>query len=190
MENSQARFFNTITKNKILVCLALVFLFLSGCSKKDSGGGGTEQLDNYYFKATLDGRKINFRAANFQGGGNDDRWEHIVVGGFEGPWVPGDLIGPPGLSFEIWRLGGNIGTGAYSTPEEEKMTAKYNIQTANGTIIYNTYWADDKFNLKIDAISKKGINGSFSGTVRNEDGKAVKITEGSFNLPYEDLINP
>jgi len=190
MKNSKAHLLDTTFKNMIIVSLTLIFLFVTGCSKKDAEGGGTEQSDDYYFKATLNGRKINYRAANFQGGGNDDRWEHIVVGGFEGPWVPGDLIGPPGLSFEIWRLGGNIGTGSYSTPAEEKMTAKYNIQTANGTIIYNTSWADDIFNLKIDEISKKGIKGSFSGTVRNEEGTAVKITEGSFNLPYEDLINP
>jgi len=189
MENLKHNLITKTFKKAISVCLALIILLLTGCDKKEAGRGA-EQSDDYYFKATLGGRKIVYRAANFQGGGNDDRCEHIVVGGFEGPWIPGDPIGPDGLSFEIWRLGGNIGPGQYSTPAEKNMTAKYTIQTEGGTIIYNTYWADDLFNLKIDAISKQGIKGSFSGTVRNQEGKAVSITEGSFNLPYEDLINP
>jgi hypothetical protein len=34
------------------------------------------------------------------------------------------------------------------------------------------------------------VGGTFSGTVRIIAGKAISITEGSFNLPYETRVNP
>ncbi|MDQ1165484.1 hypothetical protein [Flavobacterium sp. SORGH_AS_0622] len=71
------------------------------------------------------------------------------------------------------------------------MVARYAIQTPNGTILYNTRTADDIFTVKIESISKSGIKGTFSGKVRNmESGAVINITDGSFNLPYMDIVNP
>lgn len=164
-------------------------LVLVSCSSDDNGSDNSGS--DYYFRASLDGRKVDFYDVNFQGGGNDNRFEHIVVGGFEAPYPTkvGELI-PPSLDFEIWRTGGDIKAGTYSTPTEPEMVARYAIQTTNGTIVYSTRTADDVFTLKIESISKNGIKGTFSGKVRNLDsGVAIEITEGTFNLPYEDIIN-
>ncbi|RZJ54458.1 MAG: hypothetical protein EOO44_04930 [Flavobacterium sp.] len=168
---------------------AISTIVLSGCSS-DEGGSDKNESD-YYFRATLDGRKVDFYNANFQGGGNDNRFEHIVIGGYETPFPKIGEPLPPSLDFEIWKLGSDIKAGTYSTPAEEEMVARYAIQTTNGTILYSTRTADDIFTVKIESISKSGIKGSFSGTVRNLDsGKAITITEGTFNLPDSDLVNP
>ncbi|MBB4802612.1 hypothetical protein HNP37_002687 [Flavobacterium nitrogenifigens] len=168
--------------------LVLTFLFFA-CSSDD---GGSDKTSDYYFKASLDGKKINFYNVNFQGGGNDNRFEHIVVAGFEAPYPTkiGEQL-PPSLDFEIWRTGGDIKAGTYTTPQEPEMIARYAVQTANGTVVYNTSAADDIFTVKIESISKNGIKGTFSGKVRNLDsGKAIEIKEGTFNLPYEEIVNP
>nr|WP_294782647.1 hypothetical protein [uncultured Flavobacterium sp.] len=179
----------TVHIAKQLLYVSFTVLMLSSCSGSDSESDNN--TSDYYFKATLDGRKINFHTVNFQGGGNDDRFEHIVLGGFETPYPTTGGIAPPSLDFEIWKLGGNITTGTYATPAEEGMIARYAVQTSNGTILYNTSNADDIFTVKIEAISKNGIKGTFSGKVRNLDsGKVIEITEGSFNLPYKDIVNP
>ena len=172
----------------VFLYLAVITLSISAC-KKDNGGG-TNAANDYYFKASLDGRKINFHTVNFQGGGNDNRWEHIVIGGYETsyPASGGDV--PPSLDFEIWRLGGNITAGTYVTPAEPEMIARYAVQQPDGTLLYNTSYSDDVFTVKIEAISKDGIKGTLSGTVRSMAGQAIIITDGSFNLPYQTLINP
>ncbi|MFW0718314.1 hypothetical protein [Pedobacter sp. N23S346] len=183
---------NIIQPRFLLLFMTLLtasMLFSLGGCKKD-GGGGAEEAKNYFFKATVGGKEINYYSVNFQGGGNDDRWEHIVVGGFESSLLSNTNPGPPGLDFEIWKQGGNIGVGTYSTPAEMGMIARYYIQTDKGTLIWNTSWADDVFTVKIEEISKQGIKGTFSGTVRNQAGQAISITNGSFNLPYNDLVNP
>jgi len=168
---------------------AFILLF-SACSSDD--GGSDENKSDYYFRASVGGRKIDFRTAKFQGGGNDDRFEMIVVGGFDGPHPTktGEVM-PPSLDFEIWRVGGNITAGTYSTPAELEMMGRYAIQTKDGTILYNTATGDDLFTVKIESISKKGIKGIFEGTVRNvSSGETISITEGTFNLPYDEIVNP
>lgn len=168
---------------------AFIVLF-SACSSDD--GGSDENKSDYYFRASVGGRKIDFRTAKFQGGGNDDRFEMIVLGGFDGPHPTktGELM-PPSLDFEIWRVGGNITAGTYSTPAELEMIGRYAIQTKEGTILYNTAIGDDLFTVKIESISKKGIKGTFEGTVRNvSSGETISITEGTFNLPYDEIVNP
>lgn len=167
--------------------LTVITLGLSACSKDDGGGPGTK---DYYFKASLNGRAINFHTVNFQGGGDDNRWEHIVIGGYETSYPTSGGSIPPSLDFEIWKSGGNISAGTYATPAEEGMIARYAVQTADGTLLYNTSNADDIFTVKIEKISKEGIKGTFTGTVRSMAGASISVTDGSFNLPYETLVNP
>lgn len=172
-----------------LVYVSILAVLFCACSSNDNGSDLNES--DYYFKATLNGRKINFYNTNFQGGGNDNRFEHIIVAGFEDHYPTAAGTIPPSLDFEIWRTGGDIVAGTYSTPVEPEMVARYAIQTPDGTIVYSTNAADDVFTVKIESISKSGIRGTFSGKVRNlNSGTAIEITEGSFNLPYEDIINP
>ncbi|QXU42875.1 hypothetical protein [Pedobacter sp. D749] len=170
-----------------ILCFIIVSMCLSGCSKDDNGGG--EPTGDYYFRAKIGEKEVNFHNVNFQGSGDDNRFEHIVVGGYESSYPLSGPI-PPSLDFEIWRLGGNIAAGTYVTPAENKMIARYAIQKTEGTLLYNTSFSDDVFTLKIEAISKSGIKGAFSGTVRNSAGEAIEITGGTFNLPYETTINP
>lgn len=181
LKNRTARFVKQFFYVSILAVL------FSACSSDEKGSD--ENNSDYYFKAALDGRKINFYNVNFQGGGNDNRFEQIVIGGDETPSKTGQLA-PPSLDFEIWKLGGDIKAGTYSTPTDQEMVARYAVQTPNGTILYNTRAADDIFTVKIESISKSGIKGTFSGKVRNLDsGAVIEITEGTFNLPYLDVIN-
>lgn len=174
---------------KQLFYVFILAVFFSACSSNDSESDNNKS--EYYFKATLNGRKINYYDANFQFSGNDGRFEHITIGGFETPYpkTPGQLA-PDSLDFEIWRTGGNIPAGTYSTPTEPEMVARYAVQKKDGTIVYSTLTADDVFTVKIESISEKGIKGTFSGKVRNNSGDVVEITEGSFYLPDSDLVNP
>ena len=169
-----------------ILCLIFISMCLSACSKDDNGGG--EPTGDYYFRAKLGGKAVNFHSVNFQGGGNDNRFEQIVIGGHETSYPASGPVSPS-FDFEIWREGGNITAGTYTTPGEN-MIARYAIQKSDGTLIYNTSYSDDVFTVKIEAISKTGIKGTFSGTVRNSVGGAISITDGTFNLPYETLINP
>jgi len=170
-----------------LLYLVIIALSLSAC-KKDGGGG--ELTGDYYFSARLDGRKIDFHTVNFQGSGADGRFEHIVVGGYETSYPTSGGPVPPSLDFEIWKLGGNITPGSYATPAEQKMIARYAVQKSDGTLLYNTSFANDIFTLKIESISKTGIKGTFSGTLRNMAGQSISVSEGSFNLPYKTIVNP
>ncbi|MFC1223350.1 hypothetical protein ACFE6N_06040 [Pedobacter sp. BG31] len=169
-----------------ILCLIMIITCLSACSKKDDGVG--ETTGDYYLRAKVGGKAINFYKVNFQGGGNDNRFEHIVIGGHETSYPASGPVSPS-LDFEIWKIGGNITPGTYATPAEN-MIARYAIQKSDGTLLYNTSYGDDVFTVKIEAISKTGIKGTFSGTVRNLAGEAISITDGTFNLPYETIINP
>ena len=174
---------------KHILYVSVLAVLFSACSS-DEGGSDKAESD-YYFKATLDGRKIDFYTVNFQGGGNDNRFEQIVIGGYEAPFSKAGELAPPSLDFEIWKQGGDITAGTYSTPTDQEMVARYAVQTKDGTILYSTRTADDIFTVKIESISKSGIKGTFSGKVRNLDsGIAIEITEGTFNLPYLDIVNP
>lgn len=173
--------------NLFLFLLTTIFLF-TACS--DDDGSGTASSSDYYFRASLDGRDVDFHTVNFQGGGDDNRWEHIVIGGYETSFPTDGSQIPPSLDFEIWRLGGDITPGTYTTPSEPNMIARYAVQTGNGTLLYNTSFSDDAFTVNIESISNDGIKGTFSGTVRSQAGVAIVVSEGSFNLPYEDIINP
>ncbi|WP_293788144.1 hypothetical protein [uncultured Pedobacter sp.] len=169
-----------------VLCFILITVCLSACSKNDDGGDAP--AGDYYLRAKVGGKAINFYKVNFQGGRSDNRFEHIVIGGHETSYPASGPVSPS-LDFEIWKIGGNITPGTYATPGEN-MIARYAIQKSDGTLLYNTANGDDVFTVKIEAISKTGIKGTFSGTVRNLAGEAISIADGTFNLPYETIINP
>lgn len=169
-----------------ILCFIMITICLSACSKNDDGGD--VPTGDYYLRAKVGGKAINFFKVNFQGGGNDNRIEHIVIGGHETSYPPSGPVSPS-LDFEIWKIGGNITPGTYATPAEN-MIARYAIQKSDGTLLYNTSYGDDVFTVKIETISKTGIKGTFSGTVRNLAGESISIADGAFNLPYETIINP
>ena len=172
-----------------LLSIFLIVMIFSACSSDDNGSDNNNS--DYYFKATLNGRAMTFYNVNFQGSGDDNRFSHITIAGFEDHYPTAQGTVPNSLDFEIWRTGGDIKAGNYSTSTEPEMVSRYAVQTSNGTIVYSTQPFNDIFTVKIESISKNGIKGTFSGKLRNlESGKAIEVTEGSFNLPYEDIINP
>ncbi len=172
---------------KVFFLLIVLSMGVSSCSKDDDI---SDHPQNYYFRASIDNRKVDFHSVKFQGGGNDNRWEHIVIGGNEKSTPTDGSLPSPSLDFEIWKQGGDIKAGTYATPAEEGMIARYAVQTNNGTLLYNTSVADDVFTVHIESISKDGIKGTFSGKLRSMEGQAIDVTEGSFNLPYDEIINP
>jgi len=178
-----------ISLNEVLFCLVLAGLILSACSKKNGGSNSSQSSGEYYFRAKLNGTPKDFQTVKFQGGGNDNHWEHVVVGGYEASVTANSGALSPSLDFEIWRVGGNIGTGTYVTTTEPQMISRYAVQTGNGTMLYNTINAKDVFTVKIDAISKDGIKGAFSGTLTNSTGVSISVKDGVFNLPYDKLVN-
>ncbi len=180
-------FFLTGRVSRIFFLLILLCMGLSSCSNNDEV---SDHSEDYYFRASLDNRKVDFHSVIFQGGRNDNRWEHIVIGGNEKSSPTDGSLPSPSLDFEIWKQGGDIKAGTYATPEEQGMIARYAVQTNNGTLLYNTSTANDVFTVHIEAISKDGIKGTFSGKVRSMEGNVINITEGSFNLPYDKMINP
>lgn len=176
--------------NKAFFCLVLMSFIFSACSKKNSGSNASQPSGEYYFKATLNGTPKDFHTVKFQGGGNDNRWEHIVVGGYEASVTTNSAALSPSLDFEIWKIGGNINAGTYVTTTEPQMISRYAVQTGNTTMLYNTINASGVFTVKIAAISKDGIKGTFSGNLTNSAGASLSVKEGSFNLPYDQLVNP
>jgi hypothetical protein len=179
----------TFRLTKKLLYFSLIALIFSSCSSDDNSTDNN--TSNYYFKATLDGREINFYNANFQGSGNDGTFSHITIAGFEDHYPTAQGTAPNSLDFEIWRIGGDIKAGTYSTTTEPEMVSRYAVQIQGGTIVYSTQAFNDTFTVKIESISRNGIKGTFSGKLRNlNSGEAIEVTEGSFNLPYEDIINP
>lgn len=171
----------------ILLMMLLSGFIMFSCSRPNDE---PEDRQGYYFRAGVDGRKVDFHSVIFQGGGNDNRWEHIVAGGHEQSLPADGSLPSPSLDFEIWKQGSGIKPGTYATPAEEGMIARYAVQTSSETLLYNTSFADDVFEVQIEAISKEGIKGTFSGKLRSAEGKAIQVTEGSFNLPYDTIINP
>lgn len=170
------------------IFLAAIFLLaLIGCSK---GGNDTKPSNEYYLRATVGEKKIDFHMANFQLGESNGKITYVTVGGVETSPPSDGTLPPSGFDFSIWKLNGDITLGTYLTNIEEDMSATYFIYANKRQIFYDTISANDVFAVKIDAISKKGIKGSFSGTVRNETGEAIKVTDGYFNLPYQTIINP
>lgn len=61
----QASLRQRLTRCKIFLYLIVIAISLSSCSKDEGGGSGTS--DDYYFRASLDGRKVDFHTVNFQG---------------------------------------------------------------------------------------------------------------------------
>lgn len=127
--------------------------------------------------------------ASYQLGGDKGSIEFVTIGGTESS-NPTDGVLANGFTFEIWRAGGSLNTGTYDVRTEEDMYVVYYLQSKNRTIEYDATWANDPFIVKIDAISKTNIKGSFSGTLRNELGQTISVTEGAFHLPNEVIINP
>lgn len=170
---------------KITNLIFILLLFLAGCSKKDDTTG-----KNYYLRGTINGKKINFKMASYQLGGDKGSIELITIGGREASTTTDGALSSNGFTFEISRPNGSINSGTYNVRTEEDMYVLYYVQSKNGTIEYDGTWASDTFIVKIDSISKTNIKGSFSGTLRNETGETILITDGAFYLPTDVIINP
>lgn len=187
---------------KSWIVLVVVFAFF-GCSKDDNDGGAGNK---YYFKAKVNNEPYNFlHTAQFQGGGNDNKWQHIVIHGYVSDYDSFKPLeeSPHGFGFDLWNEGGDFPPGTYtqngggSYDNEDPLTysidMEYHIQTADqGTIQYDARETED-FTLTIIEVSKsKGVKGTFKGTISNEDNINDKkvITDGEFYLPFEELVNP
>lgn len=189
----------------LLFCIAIVaFLFFPGCKKGD--GDTAPDPNKYYFRAKLNGVQKDFlHRAGFHGAGNDNRWEHLILIGYDEAFDPATPLEDLPLDFEIeiWNEGGNITPGTYTeagggpydteTPNDYDLDAERHVQTMdNGTRQYDASENKD-FKLVITEISKeKGIKGTFTGTIVHEDNAndIILITEGELYLPYDAVVNP
>ena len=185
-----------------VVGVLMAGVLFSGCSKED--GGGT--YNTYYFKANINGEQYNFlHSAKFQGGGNDNKWQHIVISGYISATDGSEPLEqqPHSFGFDLWNEGGDFPPGTYTQnggiwdgvddirAETYSIDMEYFIQTKEGTVQYDARETGD-FTLEIIEINQSnGIKGKFKGTISHEDNINDKmvITEGEFYLPYNELVN-
>lgn len=183
---------------QLIFAIALLFIsssLFTSCGKDGDGPNGNN--GDYYVKAKFDGKEVNFKfQPSFQGGGNDGRLEHIVLGADLKSYTdlkPGEF--PEGFSIEIWNEGGNITPGSYSVLaggevdyEDPKSYTLEGIYMITGTSRY--YGSDTKdFTFNITELNKdKNIKGTFKGRIMlNDDSKKViTVTDGELFLPYSD----
>ncbi len=184
-----------------VVCMLMANVLSTGCSKNDDGGADNK----YYFRAKVNGQQYDFlHSAQFQGGGNDNKWQHITIGGYISATDFSKPIeeSPHAFGFDLWNEGGDFQPGTYTqngggpyddeSPSSYSIDMEYHIQTADqGTIQYDARETGD-FTFEILEISKSnGIKAKFKGTIAHEDDINDKkvITDGELYLPYEDIIN-
>lgn len=175
-------------------------LAFAGCTKDDENNGPD---NGYYFKAKVNGQQYDFlHDAIFQGGGNDNKMQHVGVYGYAAKPIEQS---PHGFGFDLWNEGGDFLPGTYTQnggagggidyedPESYSVDMEYHIQTADhGTVQYDARETGD-FTLKILEISRSGgIKGTFEGVITNENdfSDQMEITEGEFYLPHEEIVNP
>lgn len=197
------KFVMQVVVKPLLPGIAIVgCLFFSGCKK---GGGEAPPENAYYFRAKLNGVQKDFlHVAKLQGGGNDNRWEHMILGGYDEAFDPATPLEDLPLDFEIeiWNEGGNITAGTYTeaaggpydteAPNDYDLDGERHVQTSNGTDQYDASESKD-FKLIITELSKeKGIKATFTGTLIHEDNPndIIHVTEGEIYLPYDKVINP
>ncbi len=195
----------TPIKSALLVFSSLVLLWAASCGKTDDTPAPGSTGD-YYFRAKLNGKQLDFlHSAQFQGGGNDNRWEHIIFSGYESKYDASKPLEewPHNFNVDMWNEGGDFPSGTYTeagggphddeAPNSYDVDGEYHIQTKDhGTLQYDARETND-FTLTITEISAgKGIKGTFKGTLSNENDFSDKITvtDGEFYLPPDAIVNP
>ena len=184
-------------KNIFKFLLGIFFLF----SMLNCGGGSSDDdVDQkYYFKAKLNGTEIDFlHSAKLQGGGNDNRFEHITLSGYDKKLPNSSNLNdvPPAFGIEIWNMGGNIGSGTYSqagNPTDNNTPASYSLSGEYHPTPFIQYDAKvtQDFVFTITELSKTdGIKGTFKGKLisSQEPGKVIEVTEGELYLPYDIMV--
>ncbi|MGM1427804.1 hypothetical protein ACS126_01010 [Sphingobacterium lactis] len=184
-----------ITQLLFTLCLVLGFtMVLSSCSKDEDGPSDS---GNYFMKAKFNGELKEFKQQpSFQGGGNDGRLEHIVLGADEIYFKdvkPGEMS--PGFVIEIWNIGGDIKNGTYTYNGgggiDRDDANSYSLKSYYMLDGYTRYGANETENLTMvitELQRDKSIRGTFKGvfTLNDESGKTITITDGEFYLPYRD----
>ncbi len=162
-------------RNKFRIVFAIIIaLFLAGCGKSKDVGG-----DEYYFTFKIDGQQMNFSdLTSFQMGEKDGKVPLIVVIGVKEPGPLQEQFG-----WSLVRDGADFKPGTYTMASTDRaLDAQYAIKKY--TEIYESDNTND-FKVTIESYDKTdGIRGTFSGTLRTEDGKTVKVTEGKFHAHY------
>lgn len=173
--------------------IAVLFV-ISGCEKDEEAAPGAD----YYFEATLNGSEKDFlHQASFQGGGNDGRWEHIVIGGYEEPIPPGELDEediPAAFVIDLWNEGGTFETGTHistgETPPDTPSPLDFSMDGEyHPDVTYQFDQRDNgRFTLTITELSSEtGIKATFDGIITHEN-EVVEVTDGKLYLPFEEVV--
>lgn len=183
-----------LEKNSLWATFYIVIagLLLTGCSKNDGGPDNTSA--KYYFSAKIDGVKKESEKKEIYG-------MHAQVLYTEG-------IGNQLLVSGRWRTSttdpkelGGIDLLVQPFPKQ-KGTFPVGISSSFNVI---SYWVDmspvdeneDVYSTEqpgvagkivIESFSNGEIRGTFESTAKNENGKMVKITDGSFYMPVDTSL--
>ena len=165
-----------ILKTERMSRLLLLFVFMSvviSCTKVTD-----TPAETYYIKAKFNGELKEFKKLlSAQRGINNGSIVHLVLGGSQN-----EGSGYPTLDLEIWDLTGNITTGTYSEISKD-VIARYSTDAfKRHNSIGNG--AED-LTITITEISATAIKGNFSGTITNDAGENILLTEGSFSCLFD-----
>jgi hypothetical protein len=158
--------------SKIVLFIILVTGCFS-CSKVSD-----TPTETYYIKAKFNGELKEFKKLlSAQRGIDNGRIVHLVLGGSQN-----DGSGYPTLDLEVWDLSGNITAGTYSEISKD-VIARYSTDAfKRHNSIGNG--AED-FTITITEITATAIKGNFSGTITNDAGEDILLTEGAFSCLFD-----
>ncbi len=158
--------------SKILLFFVLILSFYSCTKVTDT------PPETYYIKAKLNGELKEFKKLlSAQRGIDNGRIVHLVLAGSQN-----DGSGYPTLDLEVWDLPGNITAGTYSEISKD-VIARYSTDAfKRHNSIGNG--AED-LTITITEITATAIKGTFSGTITNDAGDNILLTEGAFSCLFD-----
>lgn len=185
-------------KTMNLLFLFAVAITLAACSKSD-GGNKSGDNGNYYFRFKMDGvqKEMPFKSANYSYVQSRKRHVKFALAGREKN--TGESPNPT-LSMYIdaaimdgdtWK-GADIVAGTYKGYQGENTTGEWGVVWNYNTNGLDGYWIyEEDFVLNLQQVDKNTAKGTFSGTLKNDQGKLMKITDGTFyvKVDYSETKN-
>lgn len=134
--------------------------------------------EEYYIRAKFDGQLKEFKELmSAQRGIDNGRIVHLVCGASQNK-----TSSYPSLDFEIWDLSGNISVGTYSELNKDIISRYATDGFKRHNSISN---AAEDFQVVITEMTGEIVKGRFNGTITNDAGQDILITDGEFYFRFD-----